>query len=93
MPETLELFALFALAASLAATPSSDDFGLTVSLGDLWFDVNDNATRDTGENLFVAALAPAYVHVDLEELPGRSEEVLRSRPARRDDEEPKIGIA
>jgi hypothetical protein len=37
--------------ASLAATPSSDDFGLTVSLGDLWFDVNDNATRDTGENL------------------------------------------
>src|SRR3989338_6465512 len=37
--------------ASLAATPPSDDFGLAVSLRDLWVDVNDNATRDTGENL------------------------------------------
>lgn len=37
--------------ASLAATPSDGDFGLTIALGDLWFDVNANATRDTGEDL------------------------------------------
>lgn len=38
-------------AASLAATPTSDDFGLTVSFADLWFDVNSNATREPGEDL------------------------------------------
>lgn len=36
---------------SLAAAPSDGDYGLTVSLGDLWFDVNANATRDAGEDL------------------------------------------
>lgn len=37
--------------ASLAAAPSDGDYGLTLSLGDLWFDVNSNATRDPGEAL------------------------------------------
>lgn len=37
--------------ASLAAAPSDGDYGLTLSLGDLWFDVNANATRDPGEAL------------------------------------------
>lgn len=37
--------------ASLAAIPDAAEFGLTLNLGDLWFDVNANTTRDPGENL------------------------------------------
>ncbi len=35
----------------LETIPDSADFGLTVNLADLWFDVNSNATRDPGEGL------------------------------------------
>ena len=42
---------LTAAQTALAAIPDTSDFGLTLNLGDLWFDVNANATRDPGEDL------------------------------------------
>jgi hypothetical protein len=35
----------------LKTIPDTADFGLTINLGDLWFDVNANATRDPEEGL------------------------------------------
>lgn len=37
--------------ASLAKIPETSDFGVEIALGDLWFDVNANGTRDSGEGL------------------------------------------
>lgn len=37
--------------AALAAIPEGSDFGLDISLSDLWFDINGSATRDPGESL------------------------------------------
>lgn len=41
--------------APLAEVPETSDFGLVISLGDLWFDVNANAVRDPGEDLMTIA--------------------------------------
>ena len=35
----------------LSAIPATSDFGVEIALADLWFDVNANATRDTGEDM------------------------------------------
>ena len=37
--------------ATLAKVPESSDFGVEIALGDLWFDVNANGTRDAGESM------------------------------------------
>ena len=37
--------------AALQPIAANSDFGLEVNLGDLWFDVNANTTRDPGEDL------------------------------------------
>lgn len=39
----------------LETIPDTADFGLTVNLADLWFDVNANITRDPGEGLIEIA--------------------------------------
>ena len=35
--------------ATLAKIPEASDFGVEIALDDLWFDINANGTRDTGE--------------------------------------------
>lgn len=35
----------------LSMIPETSDFGLDISLGDLWFDINANGSRDPGEDL------------------------------------------
>lgn len=37
--------------ATLAKIPEASDFGQEIALGDLWFDINANSARDTGESL------------------------------------------
>ena len=37
--------------ATLAILPVASDFGVEIALGDLWFDVNANSTRDAGEGI------------------------------------------
>jgi hypothetical protein len=46
--------------APLADIPDSSGFGLDISFGDLWFDVNANATRDQGEDM-MPLLGPALL--------------------------------
>lgn len=42
---------LTAAQGDLAAIPASSDFGLEISLDDIWFDVNSDGTRSTGEGI------------------------------------------
>ena len=42
---------LEAARAALEPIAATSDFGLEVDLGDLWFDINANTTRDPGEDL------------------------------------------
>ncbi|MGV8988425.1 MAG: hypothetical protein ACOH2H_19320 [Cypionkella sp.] len=37
--------------ATLIALPDTSDLGVEIALSDLWFDVNANATRDSGEGI------------------------------------------
>jgi hypothetical protein len=37
--------------APLSAIPETSDFGVTIRLADLWFDVNANRSRDAGEDV------------------------------------------
>lgn len=41
--------------AALADIPETAEFGVEISLGDVWFDVNANGTRDEGEDLMQIA--------------------------------------
>lgn len=41
--------------APLSQIPDTADFGVTIDLADLWFDVNANTTRDPGEDLLEVA--------------------------------------
>ena len=43
--------------APLAAIPDTSDFGVELSLADVWFDINANAARDAGEGM-VDVLGP-----------------------------------
>ena len=42
---------LVAAQATLAAIPETSDFAVEISLADIWFDVNANATRNPGEGI------------------------------------------
>ena len=42
---------LTAAKATLAAIPATSDFGLEIAIDDLWFDVNQNATREPREGI------------------------------------------
>ena len=59
---------LEAARAALEPIAATSDFGLEVNLGDLWFDINSNTTRDPGEDLLDIA-GPALMGWRWEERP------------------------
>lgn len=56
-PEAIEalfsqlIFDLFAARGALIGISDGDDVDLPIAIGDLWFDINMNSARDTGEGL------------------------------------------
>ena len=52
--------AMNAARASLSTIPDTSDFGMELSLADVWFDVNANTVRDAGEGL-VELLGPMLI--------------------------------
>ena len=68
---------LEAARAALDPIAATSEFGLEVNLGDLWFDINSNTTRDPGEDLLDIA-GPALMGWRWEErAPGTPAPVIR----------------
>jgi len=61
--------------ASFEALPDSSTAALELNLGDIWFDVNGNTTRDTGEGMadfvgtFTMGISPAEMGMEPPPLP------------------------